>query len=284
MPEFTTMNTLSTARRSQVIKAPVEGTSVNATVRITGVAKHIILKLLKSLGCVCAEYHNRVIRNVNVKCDEIWAFCYAKEKNVPFEKRGQFGYGDVWTWTAMDAETKLILSYAIATRGMETTRVFMKDLSNPVASRIQLTTDGHRVYAHAVEGAFGCDIDYPMLVKLFGNDPREDETPYSPATCIGCRTAVHSGRPEACQHQFRRTAEPHNAHRMRRFTRLTNGFSKRVENHGHAVALHFMYYSFCCVHKTLCVTPAVETGVADHVWNIEEIVALSDSSCAIQAP
>jgi IS1 family transposase len=282
------MNTLDTARRVQVLKALVEGTSVNATVRITGVAKHTILKLLKSLGCACAEYHNRAVRDVKVKrvqCDEIWAFCYAKEKNVPFERRGQFGYGDVWTWTAMDAETKLILSYAIGTRGMETARVFMKDLSSRVATRIQLTTDGHRVYADAVEGAFGCEIDYAMLVKLFGNDPREDETRYSPATCIGCRTAVLSGRPDP-KHVSTSFVERQNLTMrmgMRRFTRLTNGFSKKIENHGHAVALHFMYYNFCRVHKTLRVTPAMEAGIADHIWSIEEIVALLDSSHATKA-
>jgi IS1 family transposase len=275
------MNRLNLSDRSRVIAALVEGTSINATVRMTGVAKHTILKLLKDVGCACAEYHNRIVRNVNVRhaqCDEIWAFCYAKEKNVPEELRGKFGYGDVWTWTAIDADTKLIISYIIGTRGSSTGYAFMQDLSKRVANRIQLTTDGHRVYADAVETAFGSEIDYAMLVKLFGNDPAESETRYSPATCIGCRTAVLSGKPDP-RHISTSYVERQNLTMrmgMRRFTRLTNGFSKKVENHGHAVALHFFHYNFIRIHKTLRVTPAMEAGIADHVWSFEELVALLD--------
>lgn len=210
------MNRLGQSERSRVIAALVEGTSINATVRMTGVAKHTILKLLKDVGCACAEYHNLIVRNVNVRraqCDEIWAFCYAKEKNVPHELRGKFGYGDVWTWTAIDADTKLVISYIIGTRGSSTGHAFIQDLSKRVANRIQLTTDGHRVYADAVETAFGSAIDYAMLVKLFGNDPAESETRYSPATCIGCRTAVLSGKPDPHphQHKFRRATESYDA-------------------------------------------------------------------------
>jgi hypothetical protein len=192
------MNRLNIMQRSQVIAALVEGTSVNATVRMTGVAKHTILKLLKDIGCVCAEYHNRIVRNVNARraqCDEIWAFCYAKEKNLPEELRGKLGYGDVWTWTAIDADSKLhsVLHY-----------------------RHWRIVNGARFHAGLV---------WPP---------------------------------------------------MRRFTRLTNGFSKKAENHGHAVALHFFHYNFIRIHKTLRVTPAMEAGIADHIWSFEELVALLD--------
>lgn len=277
------MSQLNISKRPQVIAALVEGTSINATCRMIGVAKHTVLKLLKDLGCACAEYHNHSVRNVTVKraqCDEIWAFCYAKDKNAPADKQGQFGYGSVWTWTAIDADSKLIISYALGTRGMETARIFMEDLSGRVANRIQLTTDGHRVYADAVEGAFGSNIDYAMLVKLFGNDPAADETRYGPATCIGCRTAVMSGRPDP-KHLSTSFVERQNLSMrmgMRRFTRLTNGFSKKLENHGHAVALYFMHYNFCRVHKTLRVTPAMEAGIADHVWTIEELAGLTQKT------
>jgi IS1 family transposase len=275
------MNRLSIASRSKILESLVEGVSINATVRMTGVAKHIILKLLKDIGCACAEYHNHIIRNVNVRraqCDEIWAFCYAKEKNLPEELRGKFGYGDVWTWTAIDADTKLILSYVPGTRGAATAQALMNDLAGRVSNRIQLTTDGHRVYADAVERAFGSEIDYSMLVKLYGNDPREDEARYSPATCIGFRKAVLAGKPDP-DHVSTSFVERQNLTMrmsMRRFTRLTNGFSKKVENHGHAVALHFFHYNFIRIHKTLRVTPAMEAGIADHIWSFEDLVALLD--------
>jgi IS1 family transposase len=282
------MNRLNLQKQAQVVAALVEGTSINATVRITGVAKHTILNLLRDLGCACADYHNRTVRNLTAKrvqCDEIWAFCYAKDKNVPADKQGKFGYGSVWTWTGLDADSKLILSYVVGTRGMETARVFMNDLSTRVASRIQLTTDGHRVYADAVERAFGCNIDFAMLVKLFGNDPAADETRYSPATCIGCRTAVISGRPDPKRISTSFVERQNLSMRMgmRRFTRLTNGFSKKLENHGHAVALYFMHYNFCRVHKTLRVTPAMEAGIADHVWTVKEIVCLLEAQSGRRA-
>jgi IS1 family transposase len=272
------MNRLKTEKRTQVIAALVEGNSINATMRMTGVAKHTILNLLKDLGCACAEYHNAAVRNLKVRrvqCDEIWSFVYAKQKNVTEEQMNK-GAGDCWTWTAIDADTKLIISYALGDRGIGTAKFFMEDLASRISSRVQLTTDGHRVYVDAVENAFGADIDYSMLVKIYGMPDSFSESRYSPATCIGCRTATISGTPDP-QHISTSFVERQNLTMrmgMRRFTRLTNGFSKKVENHGHAVALHFMHYNFCRVHKTLRVTPAMEAGLTDHVWTLEELVAL----------
>jgi IS1 family transposase len=273
------MNRLASSKRTQVIAALVEGVSINATCRMTGVAKHTVLNLLRDLGCACAEYHNKTIRNLKVRrvqCDEIWAFCYSKDKNVPADKRNIFGFGDVWTWTGIDADSKLIISYLIGTRKASAAYAFMTDLASRIANKIQLTTDGYRMYADAVEKAFGGDIDYAMLVKIFGTSGDSPESRYSPATCIGCRTGVLSGEPDP-NHISTSFVERQNLTMrmgMRRFTRLTNGFSKKVENHGHAVALHFMHYNFCRVHKTLRVTPAMEAGLTDHVWLIDELIDL----------
>ena len=274
------MNTLSTAQQTQVVAALVEGVSVNSTSRMTGVTKRAILKLLQGLGCACAEYHNRHVLNVKssrVEVDEIWQFCYAKEKNVPADKKGKFGYGDVWTTTGIDADTKLIISYLVARRDARSAQKFMDDLASRISNRIQLTTDGHRVYANAVENSFGCAVDYAMLVKIYGAPLQEDaSTRYSPATCIDCRTVVISGDPDPdkiCTSYIERQNLTMRMS-MRRFTRLTNGFSKKVENHGHAVALHFMHYNFCRIHKSLRVTPAMEAGLSSHVWTIGELLAL----------
>lgn len=274
------MNRLKTDRRSRVIAALVEGASINATVRMTGVAKHTVLKLLRDIGCACAEYHEKHVRNLHVRrvqCDEIWAFVYAKQKNVTAEQMA-VGAGDVWTWTAIDADSKLIISYMLGDRGVQTATAFIKDMASRITTRIQLTTDGHRVYATAVEDAFGSEVDYAMLVKLYGapTSNLDPESRYSPGTCIGCRTGVLSGNPDP-KHISTSFVERQNLTMrmgMRRFTRLTNGFSKKVENHGHAVALHFMHYNFCRIHKTLRVTPAMEAGLADHPWTIEELVFL----------
>jgi IS1 family transposase len=270
------MNRLSIPRQAQVIAALVEGTSINATCRITGVAKHTVLKLLKDLGCAAASYHDSHVRNLRVRrlqCDEIWAFVGAKMKNTSAEKIEQ-GWGDVWTWTAIDADTKLIVSYTVGQRGANTANAFMQDVASRVTNRFQLTTDGHRVYADAVEDAFGADIDYAMLVKIYGASNDSPESRYSPATCIGCRTGILAGDPDP-KHISTSFVERQNLSMrmgMRRFTRLTNGFSKKLENHGHAVALYFMHYNFCRVHKTLRVTPAMEAGLTDHVWEIEELI------------
>ncbi len=275
------MNQLQTSKRTQVIAALVEGVSINATCRLTGVSKHTVLNLLRDLGCACAEYHHKMVRNLDVRrvqCDEIWSFCYAKDKNVPEDKKGKFGFGDVWTWTAIDADTKLIISYMLGTRGAEAAQAFMRDLASRIITKIQLTTDGHRVYAEAVEKAFGGTVDYAMLVKLYGATTDFKESRYSPATCIGCRTGILSGQPDP-NHISTSFVERQNLSMrmgMRRFTRLTNAFSKKIENHGHAVALHFMHYNFVRIHKTLRVTPAMEAGLANHPWTIEELIGLME--------
>jgi IS1 family transposase len=274
------MNALQTEKRVQVISALVEGMSINATCRMTGVAKHTILKLLRNLGCAAAAYHDSHVRGLTVRrlqCDEIWAFIGAKMKNASMEKVEELGWGDVWTWTAIDADTKLIVSYMLGQRGAETANAFMQDVVSRVTTRIQLTTDGHRVYADAVEGAFGADIDYAMLVKLYGASNDSPESRYSPATCIGCRTGVLAGDPDPKYISTSFVERQNLSMRMgmRRFTRLTNGFSKKLENHGHAVALYFMHYNFCRVHKTLRVTPAMEAGITDHVWSLEELCQLA---------
>jgi IS1 family transposase len=275
------MNKLTRSKRSQVVSALVEGNSLRAVSRMTGVSKVTILKLLADLGRACADYQDKALHSLpckRVQCDEIWSFCYAKDKNVPADRRGKFGFGDIWTWVALCADTKLVVTWAIGTRGAGTANEFMNDLAGRLAHRVQLTTDGHRVYLEAVESAFGSAIDYAMLVKIYGND-RESETRYSPAECIGCRSVAITGNPKPKDISTSYVERQNLTMRMqmRRFTRLTNAFSKKVENHAHAIALHYMHYNFCRVHQTLRVTPAMEAGIADHVWSIEEVVSLLDS-------
>jgi IS1 family transposase len=243
-----------------------------------GVGKHTVLRLLEDAGCACAAYHDVMVRGLQVKrvqCDEIWAFVLGKDKNLSLEQV-QAGFGSVWTWTAIDADTKLIISYTLGDRGAGTAFAFMKDVASRIDNRIQLTTDGHRVYAEAVENAFGSEIDYAMLVKVYGASNENPESRYSPATCIGCRTGVLAGKPDP-KHISTSLVERSNLSMrmgMRRFTRLTNGHSKKVENHGHQVALYFMHYNFCRVHSSLRVTPAMEAGLTDHVWTLDELCAL----------
>jgi IS1 family transposase len=233
------MNRLATDKRTAVIAALVDGTSVNATCRMMGVAKHTVLKLLKDIGCACAAYHNAHVRNLRVRrvqADEIWSFVYGKDKNLTLEQV-KSGLGSVWTWKAIDADTKLVVSYMIGDRGADTAKAFMQDVASRISTRIQLTTDGHRVYADAVEDAFGADIDYAMLVKIYGASGDNPDSRYSPATCIGCRTGVLAGSPDP-EHISTSFVERSNLSMrmgMRRFTRLTNGFSKKLENHGHMV-------------------------------------------------
>lgn len=263
------MNQLTLAKRVQVISALVEGNSLRAIVRMTGVSLNTIQKLLAELGPACAAYQD----------DEIWAFCYAKDKNLPADKQGIFGFGSVWTWTAMCADTKLVPCWAVGTRGAGTAFEFMHDLASRLAHRVQLTTDGHRVYLDAVESAFGPEIDYAMLVKVYGADA-EAETRYSPPECIDCKTVPIMGRPDP-KHISTSYVERQNLTMrmsMRRFTRLTNAHSKKLANHVHAIALHYMHYNFCRVHQTLRVTPAMEAGISDHIWSIAEIVGLLESA------
>jgi len=276
------MNKLDTKKRAQILGCLVEGNSIRATSRLTGASKNTITKLLVDMGRACSEYQDKTLRNLpcrHLQCDEIWAFCYAKEKNVPEDKKGQFGYGDVWTWTAICADTKLVLSFMIGNRDAETGSLFMDDLASRLTHRVQLTTDGHRAYLEAVEEAFGCDIDYAMLVKIYGEDP-QGERRYSQAKCVGAERIPITGNPDKANISTSYVERQNLTMRMgmRRFTRLTNAFSKKVENLAAAVALHFMYYNFARVHQTLRVTPAMEAGVTDHVWSLEEIVTLDDVS------
>lgn len=271
------MKQLTTAQRVQVVRRLCEGSSIRSTVRITGVAKNTVVKLLCDIGCACADYHHRSVRNLTVgrlQCDEIWSFVGAKQKNVPLGQE-QDGWGDVWTWTAIDADTKLCVSYFVGDRGKHSAFAFMEDCASRIKGRLQVTTDAHKPYLAAVEKAFGGDADYAQLHKVYGAT-EANETRYSPATCIGCEMKTVSGVPDP-KRVSTSYVERQNLNMrlsMRRFTRLTNGFSKKVENHAHAVALYFAYYNFCRVHQTLRVTPAMESGLADHVWGVEELVAL----------
>jgi IS1 family transposase len=271
------MNILSTDRRIQVIAALVEGNSINSITRMTGVAKHTVLNLLRDLGCASADYHHRNVRNLHVRrlqCDETWAFVGAKRKNVNPEREAE-GWGDVWTWVALDADTKLCVTYYVGDRSKYSAYNFMSDAADRIEGRPQVTTDAYRPYLEAIEYAFGTDVDYAQLHKIYGA-PTPDESRYSPATCIGCDMKTVMGDPDP-KHVSTSFVERQNLTMrmgMRRFTRLTNGFSKKLENHGHAVALHYMHYNFCRVHKSLRVTPAMEAGLADHVWTLEELVGL----------
>jgi len=276
------MNRLNLQKRTQILGCLVEGNSLRATARMTDTAINTVVKLLVDVGQACAEYQNQTLRNLPCKrlqCDEIWSFCYAKEKNVPEGKRGQFGYGDVWTWTAICADTKIVPSWLVGNRDAETANIFMEDLASRLAHRVQLTTDGLRAYIDAVDGAFGADIDYAMLVKMYGeNAEAKMQKRYSPANFIASRKEAMTGNPDR-KHISTSFAERQNLTMrmsMRRLTRLTNGFSKKVENLAHAVSLHFMFYNFGRIHKTLKVTPAMEAGGTDHVWSLEEIAALAD--------
>jgi IS1 family transposase len=244
---------------------------------LTGIARNTITSLPVDLAEACAGYHDRQVRNLKVRrlqCDEIWNFVGAKAKNVTPEQKAE-GWGDTWTWTALDADTKLCVSYLVGGRDAGWAKEFMEDCAGRIASRVQITTDGHRAYLEAVEGAFGMDCDYAQLQKIYGA-PTENHTRYSPATCIGCDMKVVSGNwnPKHVSTSFVERQNLSMRMSIRRFTRLTNAFSKKVENHAAAVALWFMYYNFCRVHQTLRVTPAMEAGIADHVWSLDELVGL----------
>jgi IS1 family transposase len=231
-------------------------------------------------GKACAEYQDKAFQNLtckHIQCDEIWNFCYCKEKNVPEEHKGEFGYGDVYTWTAMCADSKIVPSFLVGRRDSECAKVFINDLAGRLKNRIQLSTDGYKIYLEAVDNAFGGNIDYAMLVKVYESTPNEDQRKYSPVECTGAEVKRISGNPDKkyISTSFVERQNLTMRMSMRRFTRLTNGFSKKVENLFYSVAIHFMYYNFCRIHKSLRVTPAMEVGISDHVWSLEEIIVLA---------
>jgi IS1 family transposase len=274
------MNKLSTADRVRIVSALVEGVGVNATCRITGFAKNTVLKLLRDLGVACAAYHDEHVQHLltkRVQCDEIWSFCYAKQKNVPTAMQGKYGVGDVWTWTAIDAETKLIVSWLVGLRDGGYATEFMKDVPARLARRVQLTTDGHRAYLDAVEDAFGGDVDYAQLIKIYGPDPAgAGAGRYSPPAITGCEAKPITSYPEhgAISTSYVERQNLTMRMHMRRFTRLTNGFSKKIQNHEYAVALNFMYYNFVKIHQMLRVTPAMAAGLTKKLWEMEDLVGL----------
>lgn len=273
------MNKLNIEKRVQIIGMLVEGNSMRAVSRMADCSINTVTKLLVDVGLACWIYQHRTLRDLpckRIQCDEIWSFCYSKEKNVPQEHRGELGFGDVYTWTAMCADTKLVPSFLVGRRDSEYAHLFIKDLESRLKNRVQLTTDGHKVYLDAIEDAFGGKIDYAMLVKIYESLPTEDQRKYSPVECTGAERKCISGNPNEMYVSTSFIERQNLTMRMsmRRFTRLTNGFSKKIENLECAVALHFMYYNFARVHKTLRVTPAMEAGIADHVWTLEEIINL----------
>lgn len=283
------MNKLTTAKRTAVVAALVEGNSIRSTARMTNVSKPTILKLLADLGEACAEYHDTHVRNVvarRVQCDEIWSYVGAKQKNVTEETAAQ-AWGDCWTWTAICSESKLILSYLVGDRGPYNCYEFMKDVAARLATRVQLTTDGLTWYIDAVDHAFGIDIDFGMIQKHYGRGQADASAAirYSPAKFTAATREVITGSPDE-RHISTSYVERQNLSMrmgMRRFTRLTNGFSKKLENHVAANALYFLHYNFARIHRTLRVTPAMAAGLANHVWSIEEIVGLLDTASAVAA-
>jgi len=284
------MNKLSRAERARIIALLVEGNSIRSINRLTGFAQNTIMKLLVDLGDAATAAHDEMVRDLTstrIECDEIWAFCYAKARNVPEQHRGQYGYGDVWTWSAIDPESKLIASWTVGGRDEWTAHAFIADLGSRLANRVQITTDGHRQYIDAIQDEFGSEVDFAQLIKYYGSEARAaEESPqarkYSPQVCTSTEVRVIQGDPDTSKIGTS-IIERHNlTMRMtsRRFTRLTNAFSKKVRNHAAAVAVTMMAYNFARTHKSLANpyprTPAMAAGVADHVWTYEEIAALLD--------
>ena len=272
------MHCLDAQTRARVIHCLIEGCSIRATVRMTGAAKNTVVKLLEDIGKACAEYHDKHVRNLRVRrlqCDEVWCFVGCKKKHATVEQKYQ-GWGDIWTWVAIDADTKLVVSYLVGGRDAGWAMEFMEDCASRVRGRLQITTDAHGAYLKAVEGAFGLEVDYAMLHKVYGAPTEEEQRRYSPAKCIGSDMKTVLGYPDPA-HVSTSYVERQNLTlrmQMRRFTRLTNGFSKKAANHVHAVTLHYMHYNYCRIHQTLRVTPAMEARLTDHVWNVEDLVAL----------
>jgi IS1 family transposase len=285
------MNKLPLQTRVQILSMLVEGSSMRSISRVTGVSINTVTKLLEGAGAACAAYHDENVVGVKarlVQCDEIWSFLYAKNKNVPTAKAAPDGAGDVWTWTALDTESKMILAYEVGDRSAATAIEFMDDLRRRIVNRVQLTTDGHKAYLEAVEGAFGADVDYAMLVKLYGEPTGQKghERKYSPAECTGALYKRIEGNPDLA---FVSTShvERHNLTMrmgMRRFTRLTNAFSKKLGNHLHMLSLYFVHYNFCRIHKTLKVSPAMAAGVSNTLRDVEWIVSLIDARAPKPGP
>ena len=275
------MNRLSLHRRCQIVALLVEGMSIRATSRLTGASKNTIIRLLLALGKACKGYQDQWIVGLKsriIQCDEIWAFVACKAKNVPEHLQGVRGVGDVWTWTAIDAESKLLLGWRVGGRDSDDAKAFIADVERRLTSRIQLTTDGHKPYLEAVADAFGSYIDYAMLVKMFGKKEKTENRRYSPSKCKDILKIRISGHPRMKDVSTSYVERQNLTMRMsmRRFTRLTNAFSKKLANHEAAVALHAMHYNFVRIHQTLRDTPAMEAGVADSPWSIEDLVKLMD--------
>jgi IS1 family transposase len=274
------MNKLTHDKRVQILNLLVEGCSMRATARIADVAFNTVAKLFIETAEVCAEYQDKVFRNLTCKrlqLDEIWSFVYAKAKNVPDGKQGQAG--DVWTWVAIDADTKLVPSWRIGNRDGATACEFVADLAGRLANRVQITSDGHRPYVEAVENSFGSEVDFAQLIKIYG-ETVEGQKRYSPAECIGAKKSKVIGNPDLCCVSTSFVERQNLTMRMsiRRFTRLTNAFSKKIDNHAHSVALHYMHYNFVRIHKTLRVTPAMAAEVTDRLWTIGDIVRLVEQA------
>jgi IS1 family transposase len=277
------MNKLSSQTRAQILHLLCEGQSIRSVARVTGISKNTITKLLIDAGKACAAYHDAHVRDVEtrrVQVDEIWSFTYAKQKNLQSAKAAPADAGDTWTWTALDADSKLIVSWLVGGRDSEYAIAFMDDLRSRLANRVQLTSDGHKAYLEAVEGAFGGDVDYAMLVKMYGTAPEAEKGRYSPPICTGAHRTRIEGDPDP-KHVSTSYVERNNLTmrmHMRRFTRLTNAFSKKVENHTYAVALHMMYYNFVRVHSKLRMSPAMAAGVSQWLWEIGDIVKLVEDA------
>jgi IS1 family transposase len=279
------MHKLASSERARILHLLCEGQSIRSITRVTGVSKNTVAKLLSDAGAACMAYHDAHVRDVKAKriqVDEIWSFTYAKQKNVATAKSAPEGAGDTWTWTAIDADSKFVVSYFVGGRDGECAMWFMDDLRARLGRRVQLTSDGHKAYLEAVEGAFGADIDYAMLIKMYGEPEGKkgsSERRYSPADCAGIRKTRIKGKPDMA-HVSTSYVERQNLTmrmHMRRFTRLTNGFSKKIEQHANAVALHFMYNNFVKIHSSLRITPAMAVGVTDKLWEIGDIVALIEA-------
>ena len=277
------MNKLTQEKRAQILHLLCEGMSIRAITRTVGISKNTVAKLLEDAGRACSAYHDEHVRGVTAKriqVDEIWSFTYAKQKNVTTALAAPEAAGDTWTWTAIDADTKLIVGWLVGGRDAEYANAFIGDLASRLANRVQLTSDGHAPYLQAVEGAFGADVDYAQLVKIYGASPESAKGRYSPAECSGIRKTRIEGEPDN-KHVSTSYVERSNLTmrmHMRRFTRLTNAFSKKIENHAHAVALHFVYYNFCRIHSKLRMTPAMAAGISTRLWEVSDIVALLDAA------